>query len=224
MLSIITILFVMGTMSTSSISSKVNALDLDNFGIGDIGQSAECVIVVIGCDGTGSVGSSGDTIIGSNNGNNDNNTNDGGNELGTLTVIKQVVCNSVNSQPNDDAFCDYVLTLNNFATPSDFPIAVTGNNPNPSSFPGNAGGTEVSIGSGSYVISEPLVNITAPSNSELGNPQGISLEATASGDCNPDLSQLPLSFRATGEMTSGGSQECSITNTFTITGGSIPSG
>jgi len=92
-ISIITTLLAISTLSMT-ITSNAMALDLDNFSIDDLGQSAECVIVIVGCDGTGSVGSSGDTIIGSNNGNNDNNTNNGGggNEPGILTVIKQVEC------------------------------------------------------------------------------------------------------------------------------------
>ncbi|WP_148687596.1 hypothetical protein [Candidatus Nitrosocosmicus hydrocola] len=70
----------MSSMNFNGNSINVNALDMSEFDLPDVGQSLECVIVVVGCDGTGSVGSSGDTIIGSNNGNDDNNTNGNGNE------------------------------------------------------------------------------------------------------------------------------------------------
>ncbi len=56
--------------------------------------------------------------------------------FGNLTVIKQVVNINGNKQP------------------SDFLITITGNNPNPSSFPGNPNGTSVIIGTGTYQVTE----------------------------------------------------------------------
>lgn len=97
-------------MISHNINSNLNAyatIISDMPGVDDIGQSLECVIVVVGCDGTGSVGSSGDTIIGSNNGNGNNGSNPNPpGEPATLTITKNVQCESQNGQPSDTAVCD----------------------------------------------------------------------------------------------------------------------
>jgi hypothetical protein len=221
-ISVIATLLVMSTMSIT-ITPYVNALDLDldNFSIDDLGQSAECVIVVVGCDGTGSVGSSGDTIIGSNNGNDDNNTNGGGDEPGTLTVFKEVECRAVGGTPTPDAVCAFALASPNFPQSSDYPITVSGNNPDPSNFDGSASGTSVSIGPGEYVITEELAS-TAALQSDFQSVTSLITTTTAEGDCTPNFNVNNVFEDATGTMTSGGSQECTIVNTITITGGVVP--
>ncbi len=220
-ISIIATLLVMSTISIT-FTPYANALDLDldNFSIDDLGQSAECVIVVVGCDGTGSVGSSGDTIIGSNNGNDDNNTNGGGDEPGTLTVTKLVECASNDGDPSDTAVCDFAETSANFPGPEDYPITVTGNSPDPANFPGSGTGTEVAISPGEYVITEGLAP-TGALQTQMG-ATSIITTTDASGDCTAVFGVNMNFLSADGTMTSGGSQECIITNTVTINGGEVP--
>ena len=218
-ISIIAMLLVMATTSMI-ITPIANALDLDldNFSLDDLGQSAECVIVVVGCDGTGSVGSSGDTIIGSFNGNDDNNTNGGGgDEPGTLTVTKQVVCRE---NPENRGVCDFAITSANFPGPEDYPITVTGNNPDPSNFPGSITGTPVEISPGEYTITEEQAS-TSALQTQL-SATSIITTTTANGDCTPNFNVNQVFQDATGTMTSGASQECNLVNTITITGGTVP--
>ncbi|WP_148685841.1 hypothetical protein [Candidatus Nitrosocosmicus hydrocola] len=209
------------TMSLTNISNvNADALDLLNNlgGIDDIGQSAECVIVVVGCDGTGSVGSSGDTIIGSNNGNGDNDTNGG--EDGILTVSKEVTCESVGGQPNNTAVCDFAVTSANFPGPEDFEITVTGNNPNPDTFDGSVAGIPVNIEDGNYVITETLADTSDLQNQLTAT--SIITETTAEGDCTPNFNVNQVFQDATGTMTSGGSQDCTLINNILINGGDVP--
>jgi len=218
--SVIAILLVMSTLSMT-ITSNATALELDNFSIDDLGQSAECVIVVLGCDGTGSVGSSGDTIIGSNNGNNDNNTNGGGNEPGTLTVTKQVECESREGTPSDEEVCAYAENSVNFPDPEDFTITVTSSNPNPSTFPGSSSGTPVNLGTGLFIITETIPNLSAI-QAELEARESAD-STTAVGDCTtPDDGGILDDAAATGTMTPDGSQECTIINTMIFIGGTVP--
>lgn len=210
------------TMSLTNISNvNADALDLLNNlgGIDDIGQSAECVIVVVGCDGTGSVGSSGDTIIGSNNGNDDNNTN-GGDEPGTLTVSKEVTCESTGGEPNNTAVCNFAINSINFPNPDDYEITVTGNNPNPAAFDGSSSGTLVNIGTGNYAITESLAS-TGALQTQL-SATSIITETTAEGDCTPNFNVNQVFQDATGTMTSGGSQDCTLINNILINGGEVP--
>ena len=81
-------------------------------------------------------------------------------------------------------------------------ITVTGNGPTPPSFVGSATGTNVTIGAGSYTVSETV--ITHPA---------FTLAATFSGGCiNTDPTKP---FTATGTIVSGVNQNCEILNTYT---------
>lgn len=86
----------------------------------------------------------------SNNGN--NNTKGNGEEKAKLTVIKEVKCESDFGTPSDEAVCQFAQATAAFPDSSDFPITVTGNNPNPSQFPGSATGITVTIGAGDYTV------------------------------------------------------------------------
>jgi hypothetical protein len=95
----------------------------------------------------------------------------------TLTVIKEVIC------PPDFPCPDA----------SEFMIEVSGNNPNPPSFPGSEVGTEVTLEEGDYNVNEH-----APPN-----PPGLILQP-------PDLSG-----ECTGTIALGESRVCTITNEYT---------
>jgi hypothetical protein len=80
------------------------------------------------------------------------------------------------------------------ADPSDFEITVSGNNPSPSSFKGSATGTEVTLGSGQYTVSE-------------SGPTGYITSFL--GDCVQDS---PTS--ASGNINAGETQDCDVVNTL----------
>jgi hypothetical protein len=215
-------IFLISSMSITII--QVNALDFSNLGIPDnLGQSVECVIVLVGCDGQGSVGSSGDTIIGSNNDKGDDDTNNGGNggvtEPGTLTVSKEIVCESTNGSPSDDAVCDFAKTSPNYPQTEDFSFTVSGNNPNPSTFPASSSGTPVTIGAGNYTIVEEFSNDfdIGKISSEL-NALSVILDSTSvRGDCDFAGREIAI-----GTMTSGSSQDCTLVNTIAFNFGTVP--
>jgi hypothetical protein len=139
---------------------------------------------------------------------------------GTLTVSKEVVCASNNGNPTDQAVCAYAVNSANFPGPSDYPITVGGNDPNPSDFPGSSTGTPVEIGPGNYVITEDLASTDAL-QSEM-DASSIIQTTTATGDCTPNFNENMRFIDATGTMTSGDTQECTLINTVTINTGIVP--
>ncbi len=141
-------------------------------------------------------------------------------EPGTLTVIKEVECESNNGDPSNTAVCDFAEASANFPESSEYPISVTGNNPDPSDFPGSATGTPVEIGPGAYDITEDLASTNALQG-ELG-ATSIITTTDASGDCTPNFGPNQNFLSASGTMTSGGSQTCTLVNTVTINGGTVP--
>ena len=141
-------------------------------------------------------------------------------EPGTLTVFKEVECESNNGDPSDTAVCDFAEASANFPEPSEYHITVTGNNPDPSDFPGSSAGTPVEIDVGDYTVTEELAS-TAAIQAELGATSVITT-TTATGDCTPNFGPNQNFLSATGTMTSGGSEECTLINTVIINGGTVP--
>jgi hypothetical protein len=87
---------------------------------------------------------------------------------GTVTVFKQVVGGT--------------------AQPSDFTMRVEGNNPSPSTFQGSSSGTTVTLGQGSYQVTE----------------------TTVADDYTPSFSS-----GCSGTISAAQTQTCTVTNTFT---------
>ena len=77
---------------------------------------------------------------------------------------------------------------------SDVKITVTGNSPSPSTFNGDAKGTTVTLGPGAYKVTETTLT-------------GFAI--TFSGSCQQEGLNSPS---ATGSISAGDSQECTITN------------
>ena len=153
-----------------------------------------------------------------NNNNNNTNIGGGGNQTNppgptptttTLNVIKRVTCEEENGGGlapsihilNGVSTCEEILAN---ITPADFTITVTGNNPVPSTFPGSAAGTSVTIGAGGYTVTETQ---SADVTSLLASADIFSLETTFTGDCTPT---------GTGTIEAGVPETCTITNAFTI--------
>jgi len=110
----------------------------------------------------------------------------------TLNVTKTVTC----VVQEETVGVSQAIYICDEVGPEDFEITVTGNNPNPSQFPGSETGTVVTLGAGSYTVSESLVGAT---------------EATFSGDCTQTG---PL--EAEGTISDGETQTCTIDNEVTI--------
>jgi hypothetical protein len=85
---------------------------------------------------------------------------------------------------------------------------VTGNNPNPSEFPGSSVSVNVTLGAGDYEVTEvPLV--TPPQ-------AGVTPTRTTNfaGNCTDVNPNDPLSTEATGTIEAGESQICDISNDY----------
>ena len=111
------------------------------------------------------------------------------------TSREKACTNPRNTQEKDPKFCARLTVIKDVeggtASPSDFTIGVTGNNPSPSQFPGSSSGTTVTLGQGSYQVTE--TGIVA------------NYDPTYSSDCS-------------GTISAGQTKTCTITNTFTPPG------
>ncbi len=97
-------------------------------------------------------------------------------------------------------------------------MTVTGNKSNPSVFQGSVNGTNVSLYSGNYTVTENFFD-TRNIENLLGETTTGSVSTTALGDCI-GLSNYRGAFQnATGTIVSGDGQRCEIINTIGITSG-----
>jgi hypothetical protein len=85
--------------------------------------------------------------------------------------------------------------------PEDFTFTVTGNNPSPAQFPGNANCVDVTIGPGEYTVSEV---------SNFGPNFGTEMR----GACVDEDPASVVSRTATGVIDAGDTQECIFRNFF----------
>jgi len=205
----------MPIMNSSAFNFGLLSKD-DNIGSIDTNSLFSCVGAAITC-------------INENEDNNNVIANNGGvppppEEPGTLTVFKEVECRANGGVPNNATVCAFALASANFPEPSDYPISVTGNSPSPSDFPGSSTGTPVTIGPGAYDITEDLAS-TGALQAELQGPNiSIITTTTATGDCTPNFGVNQNFLSATGTITSGESQDCTLINTVTISNGVVPAG
>jgi hypothetical protein len=127
----------------------------------------------------------------------------------TLAVTKTVTCTPGDTFPQSAAACETIL---NSVPPSLFNITVTGNNPNPSEFPGSSVPVNVTLGAGDYEVTEEVPFVTPPQ-------AGVSTTRTTNfaGDCT-DVNPIDtLSTEATGTIEAGESQICDISNHYITT-------
>ncbi len=178
----------------------------------EFSQSADCFGIANDCGNDNSV-------------TNNNNNNPPSTEPGTLTVAKEVECDSNAGAPTDGDVCAYAQNSASFPElsfpdPSDYTITVAGNNPDPSDFQGSSTGTDVTIEPGAYTVTEELAS-TSALQAELSAASVITT-TTATGDCTPNFGPTQNFLSATGTIASDDSQTCTLVNTVTITGGSVP--
>jgi hypothetical protein len=156
------------------------------------------------------------------NNNNTNINNGGGNQTippvppeqkATLNVTKLVTCDEVNGGgsliPDIDPTC---TDLEGNITEDQFNITVTDTDPTPSQFTGSETGTIVTLGAGSYTVTETF-NASISENIEAlgGNITGPNI--TFTGDCTQTGVN---STSATGTIAAGEQQDCNIVNNFVI--------
>ena len=171
------------------------------------GQAAECLSdanTVASCNNVGlSLNCNGDECGSSNPG-----------QRATLTVIKQVDCESSGGEPTDTAVCDAVFAI---AQPSKFPMRIEANNPDPAEFVGSATGPEITLDAGLYRIFEDTSAVQDQVEQAL-DTDDVSFNIDASGDCdnNDEVAD------ARGTIGPGEEQTCIITNTVVVVGGTVP--
>src|SRR5829696_5925433 len=124
----------------------------------------------------------------------------------TLAVTKTVTCTPNDTFPQSAAACETIL---NSVPPSLFNITVTGNNPNPSEFPGSSVPVNVTLGAGDYEVTEEVPFVIPPQ-------AGVTTTRTTNfaGNCT-DVNPIDtLSTEATGTIEAGESQICEISNNY----------
>jgi hypothetical protein len=198
---------------------NINGNNSGNVSIGNKGAGEEGYLGAYSSDSGSGYSGSGegykkldkgfDCII--NNNNTNTNIGGGGNQTippeqkATLNVTKTVECEEENGNndlvPVPRVNCERLQAI---VTPSNFTIEVTDTDPQPDSFPGNAGGTLVQIGAGAYNVTETPDAGTA---ALLVAGSGITLETTFEGGCAPS---------GTGTIEAGVPETCNIINIFTI--------
>jgi hypothetical protein len=198
------------TMNSSAFDLGIISKD-NNVGSIDTSSLFNCVGAAITCDNDNTVNNNISTNNGTNGG--------GGDERGTLTVTKQITCESAGGSPNNEAVCDFAENSVNYAFPSDFEMVMAGNEVSPDTFDGSSTGTPVTMNPGSYVVNE-ISSYDETNLADELNAASVSVQATdATGDCTFENVGGTL---AEGTMTSGGSQECTIVNTIFIQDGTVP--
>jgi hypothetical protein len=124
----------------------------------------------------------------------------------TLAVTKTVTCNPNDTSSQSAAACETIL---NSAPPSSFNITVTGNNPNPSEFPGSSVPVNVTLGAGDYEVTEEAPFVFPPQANVFATRT-----TNFAGNCT-DVNPIDtLSTEATGTIEAGESQICDISNDY----------
>ena len=136
----------------------------------------------------------------------------------TVIVTKIVRCDSSLGIPNDDSVCQFVLEN---VDASQFNLVVTGNHPNMTSFQGTANGTNISLDSGSYSISETPFD-TMDIENQLGETAIVTISTDSNGDCTSQFNSEDTFQEATGTITNSELQSCEIINTIDVSQGDSP--
>ena len=136
----------------------------------------------------------------------------------TVTVTKIVRCDSSLGIPSDDSVCQFVLEN---VDANQFDLVVTGNNPNITSFQGSANGTNISIGTGNYTVSESPFN-TMDIENQLGETAIVTISTDSNGDCASQFNQVDTFQESKGTISNNELQSCEIINTIDVSQGASP--
>jgi hypothetical protein len=138
-------------------------------------------------------------------------------------VIKNVDCISEGGTPDDDAVCDYVLEN---ILPSNYQMIVTGIEADaiPSEFPGSSTGTNVQLRAGveGYILTEELANTGQLEANLTASVLFTSTSVDPGSDCGAFIDQEGIFQNANASISAGQSETCSITNTISVGGGTVP--
>ncbi|HEX5186527.1 MAG TPA: hypothetical protein VFV86_06520 [Nitrososphaeraceae archaeon] len=144
-------------------------------------------------------------------------------EFANLNVIKNVNCISEGGMPDDDAVYDYVLEN---ILPSNYQMIVTGLGANaiPSEFPGSSSCTNVQLGAGveGYILTEEVANTEQLEADLEASVLFTSTSVDPGSDCVAFIDQVGVFQNANASISAGQSETCSITNTITVDGGTVP--
>jgi hypothetical protein len=135
----------------------------------------------------------------------------------TLSVNKTVTCTPEGTSAVVQNACNTILfgTGNPLLkiTAYEFLIDVSGNNPNPSQFPGPTSPVDVTLGAGNYQVTEtPQSSVQTKVSTLDASSNRLTVTgpfATFTGDCSQTDD-----FEATGTIAAGESQTCDIENNF----------
>ena len=136
----------------------------------------------------------------------------------SITVTKIVRCDSSLGIPSDDSICQFVLEN---VDSNQFNLVVTGNNPNITSFQGSANGTNISISSGNYTVSETPFD-TMDIENQLGETAIVTILTDSNGDCTSQYNQVDTFQEAKGIISNNELQSCEIINTINVNQGASP--
>jgi hypothetical protein len=136
----------------------------------------------------------------------------------TVTVTKIVRCDSSLGIPSDDSICQFVLEN---VDPSQFDLIVTGNNPNMTSFQGSSNGTNISLDTGNYTVSESSFD-TMDIRNQLGETAIVTISTDSNGDCLSQFNQVDTFQEAKGTISNNELQSCEIINTIDVSQGDSP--
>ena len=126
----------------------------------------------------------------------------------TLAVKKTVTCTPTDTSIEAFGACGFILGS---APPSLFNITVTGNNPNPSEFPGSSVPVTVTLGAGDYEVTEEVPFVTPRADASITRTTNFA------GNCT-DVNLIDIqSTEARGTIEAGESQICEISNNYRTT-------
>jgi len=135
-----------------------------------------------------------------------------------VTVTKIVRCDSSLGIPNDDSVCKFVLEN---VDASQFNLVVTGNDPNMTSFQGSSNGTNISLDSGNYTISEIPFD-TMDIENQLGETAIVTISTDSNADCPSQFNPVDTFKEAKGAAFKSELQSCEIVNTIDVSQGASP--
>lgn len=140
------------------------------------------------------------------------------NDHSVILIKKNLKCESSLGLPNDGEVCKFIL---NNVKPSQFNISIKGNNTQIITLQGSNSGTNITLNSGPYVITEQPFD-TTDIESLLGETATMDTKTDTLGDCLPSYDLLDEFQNITGNIKPREYQHCTIINTIGVNEGDAP--